>query len=51
MFHLYFQDSIQGIEEIVECPIRSLLCVPVIARSDNNLIALSCLINKHNANR
>ncbi|XP_052278028.1 cGMP-dependent 3',5'-cyclic phosphodiesterase-like isoform X1 [Dreissena polymorpha] len=45
------KENIKGIEELVCCPLRSLLCVPVTSRADNNLIALACVINKLNANR
>ncbi|KAL4230916.1 cGMP-dependent 3' [Mactra antiquata] len=44
-------ESKRAIEEQIGCPLRSFLCVPVTSRSDNNLIALTCLANKHNANR
>ena len=36
---------------MVERTLQSFLCVPVTSRSDNNLIALACLVNKTNANR
>ena len=46
-----FQENRKGIEEMVERTLQSFLCVPVTSRSDNNLIALACLVNKTNANR
>ncbi|XP_060579444.1 cGMP-dependent 3',5'-cyclic phosphodiesterase-like [Ruditapes philippinarum] len=44
-------ESRKAIEEKIECPLRSFLCVPVTSRSNNNLIALTCVANKQNANR
>ncbi|KAK3588551.1 hypothetical protein CHS0354_027776 [Potamilus streckersoni] len=44
-------DAQKEIEDLVHRPLNSLLCVPVTSKTNDQLIALACLINKKDGNK
>ena len=43
------QEQRTQLEEILSCRIESLLCVPVISRVNQEVMAIACMVNKNQA--